>query len=413
MFCVHSTFIFVRFCSHFLTFPLLSTLLTPFLQSYLVALAVGNLSSRRVGPRSHIWCEPELVDAAAAELVDTERFISIGESLMGPYEWGTYDVLVLPSSFPYGGMENPCLTFVSPSIIAGDRSLVSVVAHEVAHSWTGNLVTARTWEHFWLNEGFTVYLERRILGEMFGEKARQFDAILGWKDLEDAVARQPAPLTALVPSLAGGVDPDDAFSSVPYEKGFAFFYHVETLVGGPRAMDPFLRAYAAAFRHKSIATDDLRALLEQHFPAKTLESIDWATWVNAPGMPPVKHAYDDSLAKAAGDLAEAWRSAGDRPSGADQWESFSTDQRVYMLQRLDEAEPRLGHVVIEKLESAYGLNAVRNSEVRFNWQKLALHSGWTPVFPHVVDFITSIGRMKFVIPLYLYAYWCIYVLLTW
>jgi len=187
--------------------------------SYLIALAVGNLEGREIGPRSTVWTEPEVLEAAAWEFVDTENFIRTGEELLTPYDWGRYDLLVLPASFPYGGMENPCLTFVTPSLLAGDRSLVDVVAHEIAHSWMGNLVTTENWEHFWLNEGFTVFVERKILGRMKGPAHSEFSAILGHKALKESVDLygKDHPFTALRPCLRGE-DPDDAFSKVPYGK---------------------------------------------------------------------------------------------------------------------------------------------------------------------------------------------------
>ena len=150
------------------------------MSTYLVAIAGGALESRVIGPRSRVWCEAEMVEAAAYEFAETEQFIKTGEDLLGPYVWGQYDLLVLPPSFPYGGMENPCLTFVTPTLLAGDRSLANVVAHEIAHSWTGNLVTNSTWEHFWLNEGHTVFIERKIIGRMYGQPQLEFQAIGGW-----------------------------------------------------------------------------------------------------------------------------------------------------------------------------------------------------------------------------------------
>jgi leukotriene-A4 hydrolase len=194
--------------------------------AYLVALAVGNLEERSIGPRSSVWSEPQMVDAGAYEFADTEQFILAAESCVGPYVWERYDVLLLPPSFPYGGMENPCLTFVTPTLLAKDRSLANVVAHEIAHSWMGNLVGCRTWEHFWLNEGFTVFLERRIIqamatakvGEKSGRQVAHMHAVIGYEALRRSVDQLGADhdFTKLIPCL-DGVDPDDAFSSVPYE----------------------------------------------------------------------------------------------------------------------------------------------------------------------------------------------------
>ena len=198
----------------------------------MIAIAGGKLESRKVGPRSHVWSELEYVDKAAYEFAETETMLQKAEELNGPYVWGIYDILVLPPSFPYGGMENPCLTFATPTLLAGDRSLTNVIAHEIAHSWTGNLVTNKNSEHFWLNEGFTVYTERKILGKMYGEQLRHFSAIDGWRKLKYAIdiLGNDNPLTNLVVDL-DGVSPDEAFSRVPYEKGSTFLWYLEEIVG--------------------------------------------------------------------------------------------------------------------------------------------------------------------------------------
>ncbi|CAB5396476.1 unnamed protein product [Rhizophagus irregularis] len=189
----------------------------------LMSAIIGNLAGKEIGPRSTVWSEPEVVQDAAWEFEDTEKFIAIGEKLLTPYEWKKYDLLVLPASFPFGGMENPCLTFITPALIAGDRSLVDVVAHEVAHSWTGNLVTAANWEHFWLNEGWTMFLERKIIGRLYGEKESDFHSIIGLSELEEDVNvfGEDNPLTALQPVLKG-IDPDDAFLVFHMKKDIIF-----------------------------------------------------------------------------------------------------------------------------------------------------------------------------------------------
>ncbi|KAF9982552.1 Leukotriene A-4 hydrolase, partial [Modicella reniformis] len=260
--------------------------------SYLFALAVGNLEGREIGPRSTVWTEPEVMDVAAWEFVDTENFIRIGEELLTPYDWGRYDLLVLPASFPYGGMENPCLTFVTPSLLAGDRSLVNVVAHEIAHSWMGNLVTTENWEHFWLNEGFTVFIERRIVGRILGKEHSEFSAILGYKGLQESVDHygKDHRFTLLCPKL-NGEGPDDAFSRVPYEKGFNFLYYLEKHLGGPEVFEPYLRAHVQQFAGRSINTDDWKEFLYSYMEktfgqdkVDRLNQVDWAAWLTSPGM---------------------------------------------------------------------------------------------------------------------------------
>uniref|UniRef100_A0A673WKS8 Leukotriene A-4 hydrolase n=1 Tax=Salmo trutta TaxID=8032 RepID=A0A673WKS8_SALTR len=268
---------------------------------YLIAIVVGALESREIGPRSRVWSEKEFVDKAAYEFSETETMLKTAEGLAGPYVWGQYDILVLPPSFPYGGMENPCLTFATPTLLAGDRSLSSVIAHEISHSWTGNLVTNKTWEHFWLNEGHTVYLERMIGRSMESEQFRQFKAMGGWKDLQESVNTFGAnnPLTNLVPNL-NEVDLDEAFSSVPYEKGFSLLYHLEELMGGPEVFMGFVKSYIQLFSYSSITTEEWKHYLFTYFKNKVgiLNKVDWNAWMYTPGMPPVKPQYDSTMADA-------------------------------------------------------------------------------------------------------------------
>ncbi|KAG0368982.1 peptidase family M1-domain-containing protein [Gamsiella multidivaricata] len=378
--------------------------------SYLIALAVGNLESREIGPRSTVWTEPEVMEAAAWEFVDTENFIRTGEELLTPYDWGRYDLLVLPASFPYGGMENPCLTFVTPSLLAGDRSLVDVVAHEIAHSWMGNLVTTENWEHFWLNEGFTVFVERKILGRMKGKEHSEFSAILGYKALQESVDLygKEHPFTALRPCLRGE-DPDDAFSRVPYEKGFNLLYYLEKHLGGPEVFEPYLRAHVQEFAGRSINTDDWKAFLYS-FMEKTfgqekvdlLNKVDWDTWLVGTGMPPFDNRFDDTLAKACTCLCKKWDSSrhDTHPSGfaPEDIAKFSSTQTVVFLEKMSELEP-LPHKHLDEMDRLYRLTTVRNSEIRLRWHLLCLKADYEKIYPEVTAFASSMGRMKMARPL--------------
>jgi aminopeptidase N len=209
--------------------------------SYLIALGVGDLQFRSLGPRTGVYAEPPVIDLAARELSDTEKMITATEKLYGPYRWGRYDILVLPPSFPYGGMENPRLTFATPTILAGDKSLVSLIAHELAHSWSGNLVTNATWSDFWLNEGFTTYLERRILEAVYGRPREEMEAALGLRDLNEEIATLPDADEILHVDLKGR-DPDEGSTDIPYEKGALFLRHLEQTFGRER-FDQFLKGY--------------------------------------------------------------------------------------------------------------------------------------------------------------------------
>jgi len=375
-------------------------------QSYLIAIAVGGLESRKIGPRSHVWAEPGLVDRAAHDFAETESFLQTAEALCGPYVWGIYDILVLPPSFPYGGMENPCLTFATPTLLSGDRSNAGVIAHEIAHSWTGNLVTNTNFEHFWLNEGFTVFTELKIKGRLFGEPARHFAALLRWKELEETVEVVRGvddPFTALVPKLAG-CDPDDAFSCVPYVKGSSFLWHLEDLVGGADVFEPFLKSYYEKFAFKSIDSVQFKAYFLEKFGAlENVKGIDWDTWLYSPGMPPVKPDFITSLAEACWDLAKAWQ--GWKPSSIQPSDlphnflSFSTDQKIEFLMVLTKGAS-LSHETLEVMETMYQLTKCPNTEIEFKWLRLGIKARWEKAVSPALDLVTRQGRMKFVRPIY-------------
>ncbi|GFG38329.1 hypothetical protein Cfor_10358, partial [Coptotermes formosanus] len=373
---------------------------------YLVAIAVGFLESRKLGPRSHVWSEQQVVDKAAYEFAETEEMLLVAESICGEYVWGIYDLLVLPPSFPYGGMENPCLTFVTPTLLAGDRSLASVVAHEISHSWTGNLVTNRNFEHFWLNEGFTRFVEGKIVGKLHGEKARHLSAIGGLKDLRAAIQHlgENNPLTCLVVDLKG-VSPDDAFSAIPYEKGYILLFYLEELVGGAEAFDPFLRAYINKFKYTSIDTDDFKKFLYEYFPNNSkLNLVDWNEWLFKPGMPPVIPKYDNSLEKVCTDLRIKWMEWAATPDDAcpfkpEDIKDMSSQQVKEFLAQLLEEQP-LSVAKLQAMENTYNFNTVVNCEIRFRWLQLGIKGRWKEQVDRALDFVVEQGRMKYVRPLY-------------
>ncbi|KAG0193693.1 Leukotriene A-4 hydrolase [Apophysomyces sp. BC1034] len=385
--------------------------------SYLIAIAAGNLASRDIGPRSKVWSEPEVVEKAAAEFEDTEKFIVTGENLLTPYEWGRYDLLVLPPSFPYGGMENPCLTFVTPTLLAGDKSAVQVVAHEISHSWMGNLVTTKNWVGDKARGTMNSILMFcfNVLGTFLAERGLDClyrTAIIGWKTLKESVTLfgETSPATILNPDLSSGIDPDDYFSSVPYEKGFNLLYHIEKTVGGPTVFEPYMKTHVKKFASQSITTEDWKQHLYEYFHehhgqemVDRLNTIDFDLWIRSPGMPPVDPQFDTLLADACYELAQKWDSA--RHSGdlsvfsSKDLDLFNALQKVVFLERLADTEP-FPHQALAEMDELYQLTAVRNAEVRFRWQKLCLMASYEPIYEHVVAFVTSQGRMKFVRPLY-------------
>uniref|UniRef100_A0A8C4VHF1 Leukotriene A(4) hydrolase n=1 Tax=Gopherus evgoodei TaxID=1825980 RepID=A0A8C4VHF1_9SAUR len=372
---------------------------------YLIAFVVGALESRQIGPRTLVWAEKELVDKSAYEFAETEAMLKTAEDLAGPYVWGQYDLLVLPPSFPYGGMENPCLTFVTPTLLAGDRSLSNVIAHEISHSWTGNLVTNKTWEHFWLNEGHTVYLERRIGGRLFGEQFRHFQALGGWRELQNTINTlgDTSPFTNLIPKL-NEVDPDVAYSTVPYEKGFALLFHLEQLLGGPDVFIGFLKAYIQQFAYKSAVTEDWKKFLYSYFKDKVdvLNKVDWNAWMHTPGMPPVKPTYDMTLSNACVDLSQRWIKAKEGDlcsfSSADLKDLSSHQLIEFLALLLLEAPLPVSHV--KRMQEVYNFNAVNNSEIRFRWLRLCIQAKWEEAIPLALKMATEQGRMKFTRPLF-------------
>mmetsp|Transcript_1513 Transcript_1513/g.2166 ORF Transcript_1513/g.2166 Transcript_1513/m.2166 type:complete len:641 (-) Transcript_1513:278-2200(-) len=382
--------------------------------SYLLALAAGKLESREIGPRSRVWSEASMVAAGEYEFADTEKYLVAAESIAGDYVWGRYDILLLPPSFPYGGMENPCLTFVTPTLLAGDRSQANVIAHEIAHSWCGNLVTNRTWEHFWMNEGFTVFLERKILGRMFGEPMLQFHALSGLTDLGNEIksfGEDPKGYTQLIPNLSDGGDPDDAFSTVPYEKGFNFLYYLQTTVGGGKNFEPFFQKFIQNHAYGTVDTDTFKADFLKHFSdVKAVENIDWKEWLYGKGMPPVENQFDQALALQAKALSEKWHFGDVLGIGSGSFEEQSTEdmkewpgeQVVAFLESLHSLRSMkpLHSSTAATLDSLYKLSSSKNSEILFAWFKIAIHAEYTPALPALTAFLTKQGRMKYVRPLY-------------
>ncbi|XP_045409150.1 leukotriene A-4 hydrolase isoform X2 [Lemur catta] len=372
---------------------------------YLIALVVGALESRQIGPRTLVWSEKEQVEKSAYEFSETESMLKIAEDLGGPYVWGQYDLLVLPPSFPYGGMENPCLTFVTPTLLAGDRSLSNVIAHEISHSWTGNLVTNKTWDHFWLNEGHTVYLERHICGRLFGEKFRHFRALGGWGELQNSIKTfgETHPFTKLVVDLTD-VDPDVAYSPVPYEKGFALLFYLEQLLGGPEVFLGFLKAYVEKFSYKSVTTDDWKDFLYSHFKDKVdiLNQVDWNAWLYSPGLPPIKPNYDMTLTNACIALSQRWITAKEEDlnsfNATDLKDLSSHQLNEFLAQMLQKAPLPLGH--IKRMQEVYNFSAINNSEIRFRWLRLCIQSKWEEAIPLALKMATEQGRMKFTRPLF-------------
>jgi leukotriene-A4 hydrolase len=356
---------------------------------YLLALAVGDVVSRELSPRVRVWAEPSEVDAAAREFDAVESMITAAERLFGPYDWERFDLLVMPPSFPYGGMENPRLTFLTPTVIVGDRSLVSVVAHELSHSWTGNLVSNASAEHFWLNEGFTVYAERRILEALHGREESELHAAVGRKELLDAIdelAAEPE-LTRLRLQLEG-VDPDHAFSIVPYEKGYLLLRAIEENEGRAR-WDAFVRRYMAEYRFQALTTEEWLAFLERELPGAAARA-NADRYLHHEGLPesaplPRSERLDRILALPPG------------VPDAEQGARLSPLEWMLYLEHMPRPAPL---AALAELDERFALTRSHNADILCSWLSLALESGYAPAPARALEFLGAVGRMKYLKPLY-------------
>ena len=365
---------------------------------YLIALAVGDLASRPLGPRTGVLAEPAVVEAARAEFRDLERMMEAAEAIGGAYRWGRLDVLVMPPSFPYGGMENPRLTFLTPTLIAGDRSLTTLVAHELAHAWAGNLVTHATWSDFWLNEGFTVYMELRIMEALYGPERAAMLEVYGRRALaeEMALLGPSSPDTRLVPDYAGR-DPAIAVGTVPYVKGAALLRAIEELVGRER-FDAWLRAWFDGHAFRSATTDDFARAVREGLLAgdAALEArLGLAEWLYAPGMP----AGAPAPASAALDAVDAAAAAvaGGAPASTITTAAWTPQEWRHFLMSLPAT---LGPGRLAELDAAFGLSQATNAEILFAWLRLAVRARHEPALPALERFLLAQGRGKFVKPLY-------------
>ncbi|OGN43865.1 MAG: aminopeptidase [Caulobacterales bacterium RIFCSPHIGHO2_01_FULL_70_19] len=370
---------------------------------YLIAIGVGDVDFAAIDERTGVWTEPSELRAAHHELVPTAEMVDLAERLYGPYRWGRYDLLVLPPSFPFGGMENPRLTFATPTIIAGDRSLVSLVAHELAHSWSGNLVTNATWDDFWLNEGFTTYFENRIMEALEGPERALMLQSLGWGDLQDTLASTPPADTRLKLDLAGR-DPDEGMSDVAYEKGASFLRTIERIVGRER-FDAWLTGYFERNAFRPMTTELFLEDIREHLirgDAALEQQLMMDAWIYQPGMPsnwvpPVSDAFVPVDAAAA-----AFAAGG--PASAIPWGGWSTQERQRFLawrpQGGAEGADWLTPAQLADLETTLNLRQEGNAEVVFAWLQIAVQHRYQPAVPTLEKFLTTMGRRKFVLPLF-------------
>ena len=363
--------------------------------SYLIALAAGDLAFQPISGRSGVWAEPSLVKAARDELSDTESMIQAAEALFGPYRWGRYDILVLPPAFPFGGMENPRLTFVTPTMLTGDKSLVSLVAHELAHSWSGNLVTNATWSDFWLNEGFTVYCEQRIMERVFGPERADMERLAARRDLEREMPELEPWQQVLHPDLRGR-HPDDYFSNIPYVKGALFLRRLEAIFGRER-FDQILRRWFGVNALSSTVTEEFVWRLKDEWRAEPqlASQIDLDLWLNKPGLPP-DAPLDGSSALANVDVQRDLFVQGAAAASLET-KGWITYQWQHFIQGLPDTVPLQR---LTELDRAFGFTATGNSEILCDWLMVAIRRHYQAADARLTEFLMEVGRRKFIAPLY-------------
>lgn len=378
--------------------------------AYLIALAVGNLEYRSLGKNCGVYTEPELIDECVWEFTDLPKMISAAESLYGPYKWGQYDLIVLPYSFPFGGMENPKLTFANPTLIAGDRSAVSVVAHELAHSWSGNLVTNATWEDFWLNEGFTVYFENRIMEKLYGKETADMLALIEFQELEKEVHQfmkdGKAEDTHLKLQLDDR-DPDDGMTSIAYVKGAFFLKTLEKTVGRKR-FDKFLKSYFNHFQFQAVTSEQFEEYLNKNLLEPNKIEFNTDEWIYGSDIPKncVKlvsprfqkvQALADLFAQGEDIFKAPPRKKGKKREPALTRDVYTPQEwQVFIRQLPEKMDPARLKVIDEKLDfKDWG-----NAEVATEWYVLGIRSGYTEIRPQIRQFLLKVGRRKFLDPLY-------------
>lgn len=365
--------------------------------SYLIALAIGDLQFKAMGERTGVYAEPSVLASAAAEFEDTESMLIATENKYGPYSWDRYDLLILPPSFPFGGMENPRLSFITPTVIAGDKSLVALIAHELAHSWSGNTVTNATWRDLWLNEGFTTYLTYRIMEMIYGEDRFKMEAVLGYQDLQ-ADINSLDPQDQILAIDLRGRNPDDVFSNIPYEKGALFLREIEHKIGRDN-FDKFLLAYFERFSFKSITTDEFIAYLDETLLTDYADKLDktrLTEWIFEPGIPAGAPVPESDAFVNVDTARSNWLASKTRAMDI-QTDDWTVHEWLYFLNNM----PQILHKKqLNELDKVFSLTESKNNEIAHSWLMIAVRNEYKPAYERLYSYLTSIGRNKLVRPLY-------------
>jgi leukotriene-A4 hydrolase len=367
--------------------------------AYLIALAVGDVEFRAIGATTGVYAQPQLIDLAASEFSEMQQMVDAAENLYGKYVWGRYDVLVLPPAFPFGGMENPKLTFATPTILAGDKSLVSLVAHELAHSWSGNLVTNATWNDFWLNEGFTVYFEQRIMEAVYGRERSEMLAQLARQELDATLLEMKETKmdqdTRLKLSL-NDRSPDDGMTDIAYNKGYFFLRLLEETTGREK-FDAFLKGYFDAHAFQVMETESFIDYLRKNLITPEQESaIGLQDWIYGEGLPTNIPIVNTQKFLLIDNVRTAYES-GKIEAKNIAWAKWSYQERVHFISNL---APSINAAKMAELDAQFGITNTGNNEVLFVWLVKTIDRKYTPAYQQLQHFLVTVGRRKFVAPLF-------------
>ena len=378
--------------------------------SYLVAFVAGELEFCKISKRCGVWAEKGLSAKAANEFIDAEKYIEIAEKYLDhPYVWQTYNILVLPFSFPFGGMENPNLTFVTPALLAGDRSMSNVIGHEISHSWTGNLVTNKNWGNFWVNEGFTKFMERKLDKNLLGEEMAQLESIVGNNSLISAIKMfgEDSNFTSLSPDYTG-IDPDDGFSTIPYEKGYQFLVYLEEKVGEDIFRE-IMAKYINTYKYKSVDWTDFKKIYEEYVSEKMnkrnarrlLSSIDWDKWVTEKGFPSYKMEFKSKYTDEVDSLIQQFLKGKENPENAlKTFRNWHTNVKLTFLDEIKKNIQKFDEDLILKIKKELNLVEEYNDDVKAIWYEITLNKGMNDEIENIKKFLETHGRLKYLKPLY-------------
>ena len=377
--------------------------------SYLVAFVAGELEFAKISKRCGVWAEKGLASIAAKEFVDAEKYIEIAENYFNhPYEWKVYNILVLPFSFPFGGMENPNLTFVTPALLAGDKSMSNVIGHEISHSWTGNLVTNKNWKNFWVNEGFTKFMERKLDKILLGEEMSKLESIVGNNNLISAIKMygEDSPFTSLSPDFTG-VDPDDGFSTIPYEKGFQFLCYLEEKVGEENFRE-IMGIYIKTYKYKSVDWTDFKNVYEDFVnkkfegrnARKILNVIDWNKWTTEKGYPSYKMEFKSKYTDEVENLLNNFIKKEKNENALKIFKEWHTNVKLVFLEKILKNLDNFDESIILEIKKELNLVEEYNDDIKAIWYEITLQKGMKEEIDNVMNFLKTHGRLKYLKPLY-------------